>query len=343
MKAGVLGTSGYAGLVLLRLLSCHPGIESVIAVSSSKAGEKADSLDPGLGTEALSKMSSSDGRLVKLEEAVDKKPDVVFAALPHLRSAGLCSRFLGQSIVIDLSADFRIKNTKSFEKAYGAPPPRPDLLKQAVYGLSEWYRERIKTSDLIANPGCYPTALLLPLLPLLGLLRPPVIANALSGISGAGKKASEKLLYCERSENAGAYLPGRSHRHVCEMEEQIIENGGAAGLLFTPHLIPMRRGVHITISAALKSDSSQAAVAEALAEAYESSPFVSLKGDQLPQTGDVWGSNRCDIGWHIEDGTILLFSVIDNLVKGASGQAVQNMNLRFGFNETTGLRCQSEL
>jgi N-acetyl-gamma-glutamyl-phosphate reductase len=343
LKAAVLGTTGYTGLVLLRLLAAHPHIDALVGASSSKAGEEAIAVDPGLGMAVLSKMHPTAGRLVTLEEAAKLKPDVVFAALPHLASAELLSPFLGASIVIDLSADFRIKNGKLFEWAYGHPPPRPDLIASSIYGLCEWQRDRIKGSDIIANPGCYPTASLLPLLPLAsaGLIGGQIVINALSGVSGAGRRNSDNLLYCQRSESAGAYLPGRSHRHLAEMEEQLNEAHADVRLLFTPHLVPMKRGIHVTIAAQLAKGTAPEQIGNALTSIYAEAPFITLGEDSLPQTADVWGSNRCDIGWRFVDDTVLLFSAIDNLMKGASGQAVQNMNLRFGFEETAGLRTSS--
>ncbi len=346
MKAAVLGATGYTGAVLLRLLGEHPEVREIIAVSSSQAGQRARDVDPGLSPAAEQKVK---GKLVALEEAVKAASagelDVVFSALPHLKSAEICSPLLGKTVVIDLSADFRLKDPAVFARAYGVPMPRPDLSPRAVYGLAEWHTEGIKTADIIAVPGCYPTATLLPLLPLAraGMLQGTVIANAISGISGAGKKEKADLLYVERSENANAYSPGTSHRHAPEIAQELTAANRSLFLLFTPHMAPLRRGMAVTTVVELARPAAPEAVAEAYRAAYGGLPFVSITASRVPQTRDVRGSNRCDIGWRIEGGHLMLFSVIDNLVKGASGQAVQDMNIRFGIDECAGLPSGAEL
>ena len=343
MKAAVLGTTGYTGLLLLRLLSNHPQVSEILPVSSSRPGDRLNDVDPGLGNPG----GRIRERLLDLAEAVREKPDVVFSALPHLESARLCEPFYGQSVLIDLSADFRFNDPGLFEQAYGQAPPRADLLPQAVYGLCEWYRSEIKKSDIIANPGCYPTAALLPLLPLVaeGIVTGPVQVFAISGISGAGRKPDRKYLFCEIAENATAYAPGKNHRHSWEMESELKRLAPDTSVLFVPHLAPLRRGIAATIQAALArpEDEADAAIAEIYQHAYGGEPFIRLRGKGIPQTREVRGSNRCDIGWHIVEGRLLLFSCIDNLMKGASGQAVQSMNIRFGFEESSGLPVDSEL
>jgi N-acetyl-gamma-glutamyl-phosphate reductase len=352
MRAAVLGATGYTGLVLLRLLAEHPQVDDIVPVSSSQPGEAVDSIDPGLSPAIATKLRSTGGKLAAVEEAarLAGKPgiDVVFSALPHLKSAEVCAPFLGKSVVVDLSADFRFADPAVFEAVYGHAHPRPELLTQAVYGLAEWHTERIRTADIIANPGCYPTATLLPLLPLAraGLVDGTVVANAISGISGAGKKERVDLLYCERAENAGAYNPGRGHRHAPEIEGELKAVRGSLSLLFTPHLAPLKRGMCVTTVVRLAKDppaEGAGSIGEVLRAAYGGRPFIRLTGSRVPQTRDVWGSNRCDIGWQREGDHLMLFSVIDNLVKGASGQAVQNMNLRFGFDEAAGLPMHGEL
>ena len=345
MKVAVLGTSGYTGLVLLRLLSRHKGVSDIVPVSSSNPGKDIRVVDPGLWRGIVGRMITTGGKLISIEEAYDTTPDVVFAALPQLQSATLMLPFAEKSVLIDLSADLRIKKSARFQRAYGSPPPQRDLLKCSVYGLCEWYREEIRKTDVIANPGCYPTATLLPLLPLVeeGVVGGSIVVNALSGMSGAGKKAQPNYLFCERSENAGAYLPGKKHRHEPEIEEQLLELNSSISLLFTPHLAPMRRGIAATTVAELLKSISDNEIAAIFERFYGKSPFIQINRERIPQTGDVWGSNRCDIGWHQEGDKLILFSVIDNLVKGASGQAVQNMNIRFGFDESTGLELNGEL
>ena len=343
VRAAILGITGYTGMVLTRILAEHPEVEEILPVSSSRPGEPMTALDPGLSRLVEKKCGSGEGRTMDVASAVKAGPDVVFAALPHLASAKILGPFYGKSVIIDLSADFRLKDPAVFERAYGQAPPRTDLLDQAVYGLPEVYTEEVAKADLIANPGCYPTASLLPLIPLLKrrLIGGRIIINALSGISGAGKKAKENLLYCERSENTGPYSPGKSHRHTQEIQQEVSLTDPAGEVFFTPHLVPLKRGMEITTAVELKDGS--AAVGEALNEAYGECPFVEVREESLPETRNVWGSNRCDIGWYAEGSLLYLFSVIDNLMKGASGQAVQNMNLRFGFDETAGLPIHGEL
>jgi N-acetyl-gamma-glutamyl-phosphate reductase len=258
----------------------------------------------------------------------------------------VCAPFFGNTPVIDLSADLRLKDPLVFEKTYGEKPPRPELLAKAVYGLAEWFTEDIKKADLIANPGCYPTATLLPLLPLsrAGLLKGLVITNALSGVSGAGRSIKQAYLFCERSENTCAYGPGKKHRHQPEMKQGLDSVAhNALDILFTPHLVPLKQGMEVTTVAELARTVSSEEVAAVYREAYADKPFVQLTGSRIPETLHVRNSNRCDIGWHIEGDRIILFSVIDNLLKGASGQAVQNMNIRFGFEETEGLSLHGEI
>lgn len=345
MKAAILGISGYTGMVLLRMLADHPEITEIIPVSSSKPGEKIIDIDPGIGKAVMEKTAAIDNCVVDISYAEGRKPDVVFAALPHLASAAMCDPFYGKSIVIDLSADLRIKDHDLFQKAYNVPPPRPDILEKAVYGLCEIYEKEIKKADIIANPGCYPTCTLLPIIPLAskGFIEGTIVTNALSGISGAGKKATIGNLYVEKTENTCAYLPGKTHRHFTEIKKEIDSFDKSLELFFTPHLVPLKRGMHAATVVSVKNGISEEQIENVFNEYYGNKKFIILKGKKLPETRDVWGSNRCDISWQIQDGKVLLFSVIDNLIKGASGQAVQNMNLRFGFDEAAGLKLYGEL
>ncbi len=346
MKAAILGSGGYVGLVLMRLLADHPDIHNIIPVSSSSAGVSVEDHDPGLGRSARQKTARTGGKLVPLERAAELEPDVVFAALPHLKSADLCAPFFENSVVIDLSADFRIRSTDAFEQAYGTPPPRPDLLASACFGLTEWNRSQIRSARLIANPGCYPTCTSLPVLPLLqeGLIEADLWTNALSGISGAGRAAKQSMLYVERTENMNAYSPGTQHRHVTEMKQIFADFAGTAdtSLFFIPHVVPVRQGMFCATRAVLTAGYSVADAVECLRNRYADEPFVQVLGSRIPETRHVRATNRCDIGVHGEDGSIALFSTIDNLYKGAAGQAVQNMNVRFGLDETHGLPDQGE-
>ena len=363
MRSIVLGATGYAGQTLLSLLIKHPELRELIPVSRSHAGEPIETVIPGMGksdvTHGREDQDESDapqdpvsrgaavreGRLFSLEEAArehERSPvAVVFSCLPHLKSADALAPYFGTSIVIDLSADFRIPDSALFERGYGQAPPRSDLLDNAVYGLSEVFTDALRSGDLIANPGCYPTSILLPVLPLLkrGIIGGPIHATAMSGVTGAGKKVEEPFLYAEVDESIRAYAPGRRHRHWFEMAHYL---AGAAGnarsdLLFMPHLVPMRRGIAATITTARKDCAGDADIVTAYREDYGNRPFVRASNERIPATAHVVGSNRCDISWRIEDDTVLLFSGIDNLLKGAAGQAVQNMNIRFGLDETSGL------
>lgn len=345
MKAAILGSTGYTGLVLLRSLLNHPEITEILPVSSSSVGQKITEYDGGISTYSLQK-KVPEMKLISISEAKAAKPDVVFAALPHLKSAELCSDFFGDSVIIDLSADFRIENGELFKKAYGEPHPNPLLQKEAVYGLTEWYKEKVKNAQLIANPGCYPTATLLPLLPLIkeGVITDNIIVNALSGVSGMGRGAKPNALFVKREENANAYNPGTKHRHQIEIKKEIdFLTNEIKSLLFNPHLIPLRRGMVITTVADLKKDITNEEIKNIYNSYYSGEPFVNVLESRIPECGDIVNSNRCDISWQLEEGKIILMSSIDNLVKGASGQAVQNMNVRFGFDETLGLSVNGEL
>jgi N-acetyl-gamma-glutamyl-phosphate reductase len=343
MKAAILGTTGYTGMLLARLLVDHPEVDHLLPVSSSKTGRKLSEVDPGF-QDPQGKIPGG-GVLFSLEAAQEGKPEVVFSALPHLESARLCAPFLQSSVVIDLSADFRLKDPGVFEAAYGTAPPRTDLLEQAAYGLPECHGQAVRSADLIANPGCYPTSVLLPLLPIAreGLIGGEVQVFSISGISGAGRKLKPEYLFCERSENACAYAPGKNHRHVSEMEEQLKVVSPEASILFIPHLAPLRKGMCSTITVPLSQGVTGSDIASIFEAAYRQAPFIGLRGESIPQTAEVRGSNRCDIGWRIQGRTLMLFSALDNLMKGASGQAVQNMNVRMGFPETSGLSLSGEI
>jgi len=346
MKVAVFGASGYGGQVLMRLLLDHPQISQVMPVSSTSAGTPIDVRDSGLGPDPEGKLPEK-RMLLNREEALSRKPDAVFSALPHGASADFCAPFMDDSVVFDLSADFRLTDRDVHLKAYGTEAPLPEKRSGAVYGLAELYDDEIRKSDLIAVPGCYPTCSLLPLVPLArhGLVDGPVIINAVSGISGAGRSPKETSLFVERSENTVAYSPGTKHRHQPEMTQEIRKAGCDAVLFFTPHLAPMRRGMASTIALPLTGNVkiSEDRIADILTDVYADKPFIGLRGRTIPSTRDVVGSNRCDIGWSVEDGIVYLFSVIDNLVKGASGQAVQDFNIRFGFPQTTGLSLRGEV
>jgi N-acetyl-gamma-glutamyl-phosphate reductase len=258
-------------------------VSVVITVSSSKAGDALAVIDPG--SPRVTRSDITGGKLVSVDDAAAMKPDVVFAALPHLESARICKPFFGKSIVIDLSADFRIRNREVFRKAYGEEPPRPDILPQAVYGLCEVYRGSIRKADIIANPGCYPTATLLPLIPILRSfpVENLITVNALSGISGAGKKAKIDNLFCERAENTCAYSPGKTHRHSVEIEQELVTMVPEVNLLFTPHLVPLKRGMNSPTVITLKEATEKNAILSCLKDFYADSAFVQVVHPRIPE------------------------------------------------------------
>lgn len=344
MKAAVLGATGYAGRLLLRLLANHPEIGSVLPVSASAAGQKIIDHDPGLVIGANRKNAPS-ASYITLEQAAEQAPDVVFSCLPHLSSAKMCGEFIGKAVIIDLSADLRLEDPSVFLRAYGEEAPVPQWLGKAVYGLAEINRQAIPGSDLIAVPGCYPTASLLPLLPILGSYPSvgKIVVSALSGISGAGRQAKTNLIFSERAENCNAYNPGRTHRHTLEIETNLKKVQPEASILFTPHLVPLKRGMVVTTALESSAPVSQEKLCRCLEQAYKDEPFIGLRNDEIPEAAHVRGSNRCDIGWRVFGSSIMLFSAIDNLVKGAAGQAVQCCNIRFGLAQTTGLPVNGDL
>lgn len=344
MHATVLGASGYTGMVLLRILAHHPSIDFITASARSTAGRPLAQADPGLGRAAVTS-ARFHPTVLDPGEALSRESDVVFSCLPHGASATVLRPILGRLPVIDLSADFRFSDGDRFERAYGAPWHAPEFQSQSVYGLVEWTREAISRTSLVASPGCYPTAALLPLLPLAaaGLLAGPIVVNAVSGITGAGRKESLNLLYAERSENANAYNVGTAHRHHAEIVEQLAgysSDGSEPRLFFNPHLVPLKQGMAATITVPV---SHARAAVDAIRSRYENEPFVELTGTEAPQTRHVRGTNLIRIGWREEGDYLVLMSVIDNLWKGAAGQAVQSMNVRFGWDETSGLVREGDL
>lgn len=342
MKVVIVGSTGYTGMMLVRILASHPEVESIVPVSRSSAGTSVREIDPGLGEAALARLRQTDGRFVALDDAKPDAADVVFSALPHGAAAALVGPLVGTVPVIDLSADFRIMSADRYESVYGTTHPHPELIEHAVYGLTEWRREEIARAALVACPGCYPTATLLPLLPFADVVRSPAIVNAISGISGAGRKEKTDLLFNERSENVNAYAPGRAHRHVPEIEQELARAGEGPQILFTPHLAPMKQGMFVTIVAELTAPVSQQEAEARIDAAYADAPFVGRSPRGIPQTRDVRNTNRCDLGVVVHGERVQLFAAIDNLYKGASGQGVQNMNVRFGLDESTGLRSNGE-
>lgn len=338
IKAGIIGATGYAGGELVRLLLGHKEAEIVWYGSRSYIDKKYADVYQNMFQIVDDKCMDDN-----MEELAEKA-DVIFTATPQGFCAGMISEeILSKAKIIDLSADFRIKDVSIYEQWYKMEHKSPQFIKEAVYGLCEVNREQVKEARLIANPGCYPTCSTLSVYPLLkeGLIDPSsIIIDAKSGTSGAGRGAKVDNLYCEVNENIKAYGVA-SHRHTPEIEEQL---GYAAGeeirLNFTPHLVPMNRGILITAYANLKKEVSYEEVKAAYDKYYAGEQFVRvLERDVCPQTKWVEGSNYVDVNFKIDPRTkrIIIMGAMDNLVKGAAGQAVQNMNLLFGLPENTGL------
>ncbi|BBL75652.1 N-acetyl-gamma-glutamyl-phosphate reductase [Methylomagnum ishizawai] len=335
IRAGIVGGTGYTGVELLRILATHPGVEIGAVTSRADVGKRVDAAYPNL-------RGFVDAVFVEPGAAALAGCDVVFFATPNGTAMRMAPELLARGVkVIDLAADFRLQDPAVWAHWYGEPHACPELLAEAVYGLPEVNREAIRSARLIACPGCYPTSVQLGLLPLLeaGVIDPGrIIADVKSGVSGAGRKAEIPILMSETGESFKAYAV-QGHRHWPEIKQGLeLMAGTAVGLTFVPHLTPMIRGIHATLYADLKGGADDL---QALFEArYRDEPFVDvLPQGAHPDTRNVRGVNRCQIAVHRPLGgdTVVVLSVIDNLVKGAAGQAVQNMNLMFGLAETAGL------
>lgn len=339
IKAGIIGSTGYAGAELVRLLLGHKEAELVWYGSRSYVDQNYASIYQNM-FEIVDEKCMDDNM-----DELAKQADVIFTATPQ----GLCASLVNEQIlsdtkVIDLSADFRLKDVKIYEEWYKITHQAPQYIDEAVYGLCEINREKIKKARLIANPGCYPTCSTLSIYPLLkeDIIDPAtIIIDAKSGTSGAGRGAKVDNLFCEVNENIKAYGVA-NHRHTPEIEEQLSYAAGEPVVLnFTPHLVPMNRGILITAYASLKQDVSYEEVKRIYDNYYNKERFVRvLPKDVCPQTKWVEGSNYVDVGFKIDPRTkrVIMMGAMDNLVKGAAGQAVQNMNLLFGLDETTGLQ-----
>lgn len=339
IKAGIIGATGYAGGEIVRILANHPDVEVVWYGSRSYIDKKYADVFSNMFQIVEGKCLDDN-----MEELAEQA-DVIFTATPQ----GLCASLLTEDIlkktkVIDLSADFRIKDVSTYEKWYKIQHASPQFIGEAVYGLCEINREQVKQARLVANPGCYPTCSTLSIYPLLkeGMIDPStIIIDAKSGTSGAGRGAKVDNLFCEVNENIKAYGVA-GHRHTPEIEEQLSYAAGKPVLInFTPHLVPMNRGILITAYASLTGDFSYEEVKAAYDKYYQDEFFVRvLDKDVCPQTKWVEGSNYVDVNFKIDPRThrVIMMGAMDNLVKGAAGQAVQNMNLMFGLEETKGVK-----
>jgi N-acetyl-gamma-glutamyl-phosphate reductase len=337
-RVGIIGATGYTGAELVRILFDHPDIELTILTSRQYAGVKFDRVYPSMAGVV---------DLVCEELSVDSvcdRSDVVFTALPHKLPMVIIPDLIKRGKkVVDLSADFRFKDATTYESFY-QPHTAKDLLEKSVYGLCEIYFDRIRNAELIGAPGCYPTSVLLPLVPLLksNLIDiNTIVADSKSGVSGAGRTLSLTTHFCEANESFKAYKVAE-HRHNPEMEEVLsLEAGAPVKITFVPHLVPMTRGILTTIYANLVQKTLPEDIQNCIASFYSGSPFIRVcPGDKSPDTSNVRGTNYCDIGFKLDErnNRLILISAIDNLVKGAAGQAVQNMNIMLGFDETAGLK-----
>jgi len=335
IKVGIVGGTGYTGVELLRLLAAHPEVEIVVITSRAEAG--------GAVADVFSNLRGKIGlRFAEPDTAVLRACDAIFFATPNGTAMGMVPELLDAGVrVIDLAADFRLKDAAQWKEWYGITHTCPHLLKEAVYGLPELNRDAIRSAKLVANPGCYPTAVQLGFLPLMEnrlVDNSWLIADAKSGVSGAGRKASVSALLCEVSESMKAYAVG-GHRHLPEIRQGLNTiAGGAVGLTFVPHLAPMIRGIHATLYARLTDTSTN--LQALYEERYAKEPFVDvLPTGAHPDTRSVRGANVCRVAVHRpqQGDTVVILSVIDNLVKGAAGQAVQNMNIMFGLEEMLGI------
>ena len=336
IRVGVIGATGYAGAELVRILSGHPDVALSCLTSRQYAGQRFDQVYPSMAGWVELVCETFDA------ETVASKIDVAFLALPHKLPMAIAPELLKRKIkVVDLSADFRFKDIKAYEGHYQTHTA-PQLLEKAVYGLSEVYHDQIRTADLIGNPGCYPTSVLLPLVPLVhaDLIDTRfMIADSKSGVSGAGREASLTTHFCQVNESFKAYKVG-AHRHTPEMAAILSDQAGKpVDLTFVPHLVPMSRGMQSTIYTYPRQGVDAQAIEKCLREYYQGRPFVRICGPKPADSLNVKGTNCCDIGMVIDprSGQLILMSAIDNLVKGAAGQAVQNMNIMMGLDESAGL------
>jgi N-acetyl-gamma-glutamyl-phosphate reductase len=365
IHTAILGASGYTGAELLRLLAHHPRFVVTALTGDSQAGKPIDQVYPHLRGQNLP-------ALVKHTEVDFSAIELVFCCLPHGTTQEIIAGLPTHVRIVDLSADFRLHDIEHYAAWYGHPHRAADLQKEAVYGITEFAREAIKTARLVANPGCYPTCSLLPLIPLMKqnmIAHDHIAINALSGISGAGRSAKQEMLFTELDGGVSAYSVGH-HRHMAEIEQELelarhpglvpgspsshsqliagdpgiaSQTGMTVKVSFTPHLVPMSRGMLATITTRLVHGATVESARDTLMKHYANEPFVTVLRSGSPSSHQVRGTNQCVIALHKGrlPGELILVSVIDNLVKGASGQALQNANLMFGLPETTNLELSA--
>ncbi|MDY0211404.1 MAG: N-acetyl-gamma-glutamyl-phosphate reductase [Desulfuromonadaceae bacterium] len=338
LNVAVIGATGYTGVELVRLLLRHPQVNVVVLTSRQYANESFAQIFPSMAGQLDIVCTEFD-----VAELVSKQVDIAFTAVPHKTAMEVVPSLLEHDIrVVDLSADYRLRDVAVYEQWYQLHTS-PELVKGAVYGLPELYRSQIGTAELVANPGCYPTSIAVAMAPLLheNLIEVEgIILDSKSGATGAGRSAKTSSLFCEVNEGFKAYAVS-SHRHTPEIEQTLSElSGTMVKVNFTPHLLPLNRGILSTCYVSMKASTTLAHVDAAFEAYYANEPFVRLcHNGNLPNTAYVRGSNFVDLGWVVDDrtGRIIVISAIDNLVKGASGQAIQNMNIMFGLDESAGL------
>ncbi len=338
LKVAIAGATGYTGIELVRILCTHPSVRISMISSRQQKGLRFDDFYPALKRHCDLVFEDTD------PEKLAASADLVFTALPHEAAMDIVPGLLDRGVkVVDLSADYRLKDPEIYGEWYSAHKT-PWLLKEAVYGLPELYREKIRTARLVANPGCYPTSVILAVAPVLrhALIEPEtIIADSKSGVSGAGRGMSPGVHFCEVNEGFKAYKVAE-HRHTPEIEQEIgILAQKTVRINFTPHLVPMSRGILSTVYSNLKEGVGAGDVAAAFQDYYRDARFVRLSDPgRLPSSLQVRGTNYCDLGWRVDERTarLVVISVIDNLTRGASGQAVCNMNIMYGFPEDAGLQ-----
>ena len=338
LRVAIAGASGYTGFELLRILCVHPSVRVSIITSRQQKGQRIDDFYPALKRHCDLVFEDTD------PEKLAASADLVFTALPHQASMDIIPSLLDRGVrVVDLSADYRLRDPEVYGKWYSAHRT-PELLQEAVYGLPELYREKIRTARLVANPGCYPTSVILASAPLLwrGLIDPEtIIADSKSGVTGAGRGMNLGVHFCEVNEGFKAYKVAE-HRHTPEIEQELsVLARRPVTVNFTPHLVPMSRGILSTVYSNLKEGVGATDVEEAFRSFYRDELFVRLSNrEHLPVSLQVRGSNYCDLGWRVDERTrrLIVISVIDNLTRGASGQAICNMNIMCGLPEDTGLK-----
>ncbi|MCX7822538.1 MAG: N-acetyl-gamma-glutamyl-phosphate reductase [Syntrophobacterales bacterium] len=340
VRVAILGASGYTGFELIRILLYHP--KAKITFVSSRSQEKTSLSEHYPPFKGIIDICYSTVDVEKIAEA----SDIVFTALPHGASMDIVPQLLERGLrVVDLSADYRLRDARVYQEWYGQHR-NPDLLTRSVYGLPELYRGAIKRADLVANPGCYPTSIILALAPLLKYAMielDSIISDSKSGVTGAGRGLSLTTHFCEVNESFKAYKVGGVHRHIPEIEQELsVMAGREVKIVFTPHLVPMSRGILSTVYVIPKEGVGERDVEEAFKTFYRDEPFIRIFGSEAetPSTLQVRGSNYCDIGWRFDKrtGKLIVVSAIDNLTRGASGQAVWNMNLMVGLPETMGFQ-----